>query len=293
MRCAKEFHGKLRGARGGASVYNASMKLPRALLPLFVWPLILSAQSTVTDNFSGNSGLWEADVTAGGGAFAVSGGVLNFTSGALLTGNTASAQRDWTAALSAGANWSARVDLGTGATMVAGQITSWTFVAAALTNPSPDDYLSGQVVHSYQQDPFRTILGTPYTNGVAGSTDQSSANAAMITFLFSFDATTHLLTLSYDTDGVTGADNFTTLTTVNTATAWGLTGGDTFGLRLMASNVANAMPSSAFGNGFLTADNFSTSAAVPEPSTYAVLFGTLALLATMWRRRALNNAPMR
>lgn len=269
------------------------MKQLRALLPLLAWPLILSAQSTVTDNFSGNSGLWEADVTAGGGAFTVSGGVLNFTSGALLTGNTASAQRDWTASLSAGANWTARVDLGTGATMVAGQITRWTFIAAALTNPSPDDYLSGQVVHSYQQDPFRTILGTPYTNGAAGTTDQSSANAAMITFLFSFDATTHLLTLSYDTDGVTGADNFTTLTTVNTATAWGLTSSDNFGLRLMASNVANGMPSSAFGNGVMTADNFSTNVAVPEPSAAAALFGSLALLAALWLRRAFNNAPMR
>lgn len=33
--------------------------------------------------------------------------------------------------------------------------------------------------------------------------------------------------------------------------------------------------------------------AVPEPSTYAALFGSLALLTALWRRRAINNAPMR
>lgn len=33
--------------------------------------------------------------------------------------------------------------------------------------------------------------------------------------------------------------------------------------------------------------------AVPEPSTYAAIFGSLALLTALWRRRALNNAPMR
>lgn len=33
--------------------------------------------------------------------------------------------------------------------------------------------------------------------------------------------------------------------------------------------------------------------AVPEPSTYAALFGSLALLTALWRRRALNNATMR
>jgi len=32
---------------------------------------------------------------------------------------------------------------------------------------------------------------------------------------------------------------------------------------------------------------------VPEPSTSAGIFGLLALLAAVWRRRALNNAPMR
>lgn len=33
--------------------------------------------------------------------------------------------------------------------------------------------------------------------------------------------------------------------------------------------------------------------AVPEPSTYAALFGSLALLTALWRRRAINNATMR
>lgn len=33
--------------------------------------------------------------------------------------------------------------------------------------------------------------------------------------------------------------------------------------------------------------------AVPEPATYAALFGSLALLTALWRRRAINNAPMR
>lgn len=82
----------------------------------------LSAQTTVTDTFTSVSGHWEADVASGGASFVVAGGVLNFTTPALTSGQTATVARDWSTELPANADWTARVDLTTSASLVASQI---------------------------------------------------------------------------------------------------------------------------------------------------------------------------
>jgi hypothetical protein len=247
----------------------------------------LSAQTTVTDTFASVSGHWEADVVSGGASFVVSGGVLNFTTPALTTGQTASVSRDWSAELPANADWTARVDLTTSAPLVVSQIMNWSFFAASLTNPTPDDYLKAEIVHSYMQTPNRMVFATPYTDGTAGTMNSASLlNAATIGLQFSYNAATRILTLGYDADGATGGHSFTALGTVNTATVWSMSTSDLFGLRLSATNLTNGDTTAGLGNGLFTADDFSvTTAAVPEPSTWALLAGGAALLAAILRRR--------
>lgn len=101
-----------------------------------------------------------------------------------------------------------------------------------------------------------------------------------------FDSTTKQLTVSYSPDAGT---------TFYTAATWDLDGAqapalsplaDGVGLRLFAaaSNTAGTI-----GAGTIYFDNLSVTA-VPEPSTYAAIFGACALGLVAWRRRAARVA---
>lgn len=141
------------------------------------------------------------------------------------------------------------------------------------------------------QNPNRMVFGTPYTDGAAGTMESTSLfEAATIGLQFSYSAATRVLTLGYDADGATGGHTFTTLATVNTATVWSMATSDLFGLRLSATNLINSGSSAVLGNGGFTDDDFSvTTAAVPEPSTWALLAGCAALLAAAVRRRVVRR----
>lgn len=77
------------------------------------------------------------------------------------------------------------------------------------------------------------------------------------------------------------------------ATTWNYAGASSFNFDGTAGNddyVLATYTNSSWSDGNI---GIALASSVPEPSTCAALFGTLALLTALWRRRALNNAPMR
>jgi hypothetical protein len=75
------------------------------------------------------------------------------------------------------------------------------------------------------------------------------------------------------------------------STTWNYAGASSFNLDGTAGSddfVLATYTNSSWSDG-----NIGVASAIPEPSTYALAFGSLALLTALWRRRALNNATMR
>ncbi|HVT72536.1 MAG TPA: hypothetical protein VHD61_05320 [Lacunisphaera sp.] len=252
-------------------------------LGLVLYAANLQAQNiSGTDDFSTVTGNWTDGTTANGGAFSVSGGLLNFTDGGVTTGVTSSAQRAWT--LNAGssvADWQVQLDLGLNFTQVAGQVSTWTLVFANSANNT--DYFQVDFLRSYMQlNPF--VRGTLYTNGSMGTQQQSDVTAAA-TVRIDYIASSQYLVLAYDADGAAGGYSFTDLYGGSVA-GWGMGSTDTFALGLQASNAAMSGPASGILPGTFYADNFvATSTPIPEPASYAAMAGLIAMVgAGLWRR---------
>jgi len=77
------------------------------------------------------------------------------------------------------------------------------------------------------------------------------------------------------------------------STSWSYAGTSAFNFDGTAGNddyVLATYTNSSWSDGNI---GIALASSIPEPSTYAALLGSLALLTALWRRRALNNAPMR
>lgn len=248
--------------------------------------ITLQAQFNGSDDFSGVTDNWSADTTANGGILSVTSGVLNFTDEGLLASSNSSAYRDWI--LNAGsytADWQAQVDFTFNSlSQVAGQFTGLTFIVANNSDLTDNARLSFQ--QSYMMSATRAVSGSVYTSGNPGTnTGWLNTTATTVTMRVSYLASSHELSLAYN-DG-TGFTNVFTSTTEAGGLGWEMSGSDTFGLRIAASNLTNAGATSAIILGKVYADNFAASptAPIPEPSTYAAGFGLLALLVVGLKRR--------
>jgi hypothetical protein len=127
---------------------------------------------------------------------------------------------------------------------------------------------------------FDSELVTNGSSAIHPTSPTSSTSAAL---MVSYDATTHLVSTYYDADGAVGGYSWTQVLSWNIASGgWGMTGSDTFNIELVGSSTDFAITT---GNG-VGLDNFSTTvSAVPEPSTYAAIFGAVALAGVMLHRR--------
>lgn len=74
------------------------------------------------------------------------------------------------------------------------------------------------------------------------------------------------------------------------STTWSYAGPSAFNLDGVAGN--DDFVRATYTNSSWSDANLGLTA-VPEPSTFALIFGSLALLTAQWRRRAINNATMR
>ena len=132
----------------------------------------------------------------------------------------------------------------------------------------------------------RNISGSFYTNAVpAGPSGSGMTAATTVTVRASYLVASHELVLACDSGA--GFSNLVS-TTVDVGLSWGMGASDTFGVRLMGSNLINSsFTTTAITDGQMFADNFVAvpTAPVPEPATFAAGLGVLALLAASLRRR--------
>ena len=112
------------------------------------------------------------------------------------------------------------------------------------------------------------------------------ADSTDVTMRVSWDAVAKTLTSAYSFDG----SSFTDVNSFNPLTGAGVTGSGWSNTTNPVSNgfnlgiTGNSDAAGAISVGSIYADNFSVSA-VPEPSTYAAIFGGLVLGLAIWRRR--------
>ena len=272
--------------------------LPRllALSLLTVAPTI--AQTTVTDNFSSGSNWTLAAIQQGTCSLTISGGQVNYIS----TNSSGNAVRVliWNAATySYLTDWEAQVD-------VHARLVSLSSPNETINiDPTHQYYFYGSLVafdtgdtgpatDSMSADIMRPGGGTQafqstYSFGGIRFEDPSNGsgianNTTDAALRLAFNSTTKVLTTYYDADGGVGGYNWTAVTSIYIAGAenWSMTSGSTFTLGLEAVSGINA-----YGAGEVYFDNFSVTgiAAIPEPSTYAMLFGLAALGVAAYRRR--------
>lgn len=254
-------------------------------------------QFSVGDDFSTLSGNWFNESTTGTGAFNVSVGgteVLNYLDGGLAASGTSTGSRDWMSNTGSYAqNWQVQIDFTFNLTQVDGQSSSWSLYIGNLADAEKDDIMQGYFqLTTSGVTPSLMLAGLFNTDGsMAGfpyEPKQKFDPASTVTLKATYVAATHILSLYYDADGSGAGRGFELVTSAPvdaTGLNWGMTNSDAFGFRLAASNNAGSTLTDAILAGEMFADNFAAASAIPEPATYAAVFGVLALLAAGWRRR--------
>ncbi|MDI1248148.1 MAG: PEP-CTERM sorting domain-containing protein [Lacunisphaera sp.] len=254
-------------------------------------------QFSVSDDFSTLSGNWFNEITTGTGAFSVSvpgTEVLSYLDGG-LTSATTTGSRDWKNNTgSYTQNWQVQVDFTFNFTQANSQSSSWSLYVGNLADITDNIQGMFQLSTTNLGVASRNIVGLYNTNGSPASPPAPEqiwdVASSTVTLQAIYIAATHTLSLAYDPNGSVGGYSFTPITSAAVdgsvgGLGWGMTNSDSFGFRLAASNSAGSTGTSSLTADQMFADNFAASSAIPEPSTYAAIFGALALLAAGWRRR--------
>ncbi len=294
----------------------------KLLLRLFVvaaclTPVLSVNAQTLLSDFSGSANLGSSTALVGtGGAYSVSGGVANFT--ATSPGDTEFVLVRYTGAVgSFDNNWSVRIDVnyanpssiftsGVEQFMNLGLLVTRSDTTPGVSSNQPNfhAFLVESNVYQMTSDAYsrdiRTAIFAPGSNTdgtrYAETNPIGSPSAFATAVQISYNATTNVLSAGYDADGASGGYSFTNMTdqTVNVATTWSMTSGNTFSIYLMGASGYDGSTSGVGPTvtaGEATLDNLygTNLTAVPEPSTYAAIAGALALGAAVWRRRQRNE----
>jgi hypothetical protein len=253
-------------------------------------------QFSVSDDFSvSGTGNWGNQSFTGGGAFNVSAGstnVLNYTDGGLASNGTSTGSRDWLPNTgSYTQNWQVQIDFTFNFSQANSQSSSWSLYVGNLADITDNIRGMFQLSTTNLGVTSRNIVGHYNTNGSMATPPAPeqiwNVVSSTVTLQASYVAATHTLSLAYDPNGSVGGYSFTPITSAavdGTGLGWGMTNSDSFGFRLAASNSASGTATSILSANQMFADNFAASS-IPEPATYAAVFGALALLAAGWRRR--------
>jgi hypothetical protein len=287
-------------------------KLP--LLAALLAPLFSLRAQTLLSNFSSSAGFNSPTTLVGtGSTFNFSSGVGNYT----VSGP---AENDFTYMQYAGAvgaytnNWFTRVDVNYAApgSIFTSGVEQFINLGIMITKTGDTPGVNGSgptfnafMIESnlYQNSSnvgSRDIRAAVLAPGL--STDDNTrytvvnslSTATATSIRVGYNATTHVLTASFDANGF--SDSVYSFTSIPTLTAdtstWGMTASDTFTISLIGNSGFDNDAGGNFGPsivlGQATLDNFSGTSlsAVPEPSTYAAMFGTAALGLAAWRRRS-------
>jgi hypothetical protein len=287
---------------------STSMHTPKKMiLVAALLATALSVQAQVLSDFSSGTN-WGSPVNLAGGSgtFQISGGVGNYHTNGAPTGSQFSYMQYTGTSLSYDTSWSIRVDVNYATPSSIFTTDSQQFINLGLMvtpgsatpgisggAPTFDGFLVSSNLFSTTSETYNRGFQTSiFENGDAidGTEGGYLASVTAATFtavILSYDAGTKMLTAGFDGNTTNGYNNFALPSqSVNVNTLWGMTGSDTFSLYLFGNSGWDEVGtdvSPTIGLGGATFDNLS---AIPEPSTYAAMFGALALGLAAWRRRA-------
>ncbi len=253
-----------------------------------------------TDDFNDQtfaSGRWSASGTTNGGLWTETNGRLEFTadasSTAIITSNRAQQYVTWSNSASGNTSytdsWTATatftLDQAVSATNGA-QVIGFEALMAGTASGYYGIYLlnatSGGRVFS-SQGVFNGSGYTPTTVGTTG-TLAPSFDTSNVLLRISYNGGTNTFTSAYSFDDGATFYDYGTGASSNTST-WAVTPTTGFGLRFYGALYGDGTQAGPIAtSGQMFADNLAVSA-VPEPSTYAALFGVAALGFAFWRRR--------
>ena len=277
---------------------------------VFLTAFVVS-RAQVSDDFSSGDN-WASSVSLlGNGSFAFSGGVANY----VVSPATAIefAYSRFTGAVgSYDSNWSVQINLSYTTPGSVFDNSVWQFINTGLmvtttgasvgVNDGIPTFNAFMVTGNlYQSSIFESDIRTSTfladqepSDGLRYLEVNNVSGTTTFQLGISFDATTKVLTANYDVDGTGGAAPVTmdnsSIDYADTST-WNMVSGDTFSIYLVANSGFDEEIGSGVGPtlglGDVTMDNFvgTNLSAVPEPSTYAALFGVCALGFAAWRRR--------
>jgi len=245
----------------------------------------LPAQTLFSDSLATDASNWGiSPAPSGGGATAFAASALTYAVGTPTADDRAYRTLNTFAAPST-SSWSVQVDMHLAALggLTTDQFANLNLMVVKASNPNLfntsfalDRYNSGSVVQDI--DTFITTNGTPtqFTEVLNGTTDA--------TLRITYDHTIAQLTYAYDSDGAVGGATFLNAHTAD-ITAWSMGGAETFAFLLVGSSGhMNLGTGPVISSSDAYFQNFAVTA-VPEPSTYALLAGALALGVVLLRRR--------
>jgi hypothetical protein len=277
-----------------------------AVVAALIVPLFGLRAQTLLSDFTAATG-WETPGTLAGdtGTFQVSGGAGNYYTNGAPTGSQFSYMQYTGTTLSYDTSWSIRVDanyalpsgiftsgsqqfINLGLMVTPGSAT----VGISGGAPTFDGFLVSSNLFSTTSNTYNRGFQTSiFSSGSAVDGTEYGYNPSITTATFtavmlSYNAGTKMLTASFDADTTNGY-TYTSMPSqsVDVSSLWGMAGSSTFSLYLFGNSgwdEAGPEISPTIALGEATFDNLS---AIPEPSTYAAMFGAAVLGLAIWRRK--------